>query len=179
MNLAVAFVQAGLISLNPNASTPTIVDWKAEPWVQAGSAAIVLKDPSDSATRGKVEELLRRLAADSNNGIDRILDHQAIAELGGGPSAAFWVDMKTTFAVGSALTGPLVQAIPLHGAHGYAPTHPELYASFMLLAPDARRHQDLGVIDMHSVAPTVAAVLSISFPSADLPALPVLQTAAK
>jgi predicted AlkP superfamily pyrophosphatase or phosphodiesterase len=179
LNLDVAFVQAGLISLSSKAGAPAITDWKAMPWIHSGSAAIILKNPEDGATSTKVEELLRRLAADPNNGIDRVLDGKAIADLGGAPNAAFWVDMKTNFLIGSALAGPLVEPIALHGAHGYAPTHPELSASFLLAAPDVRHGDNLGMIDMRSIAPTVANLLGIPFPSADLKALPVLRNAAK
>jgi hypothetical protein len=179
LNLDVAFVQAGLITLDPKARIPTIADWKAQPWIQSGSAAIILKDSNDAYTHSKVDELLHRLATDPNNGIDQILDRKAIAELGGAPNAAFWVDMKTNFQMGSALAGPIVERIALHGVHGYAPTHPELFASFLLAAPDARHGYNLGLIDMRSIAPTLASALGIPFPSADLEALPVLQNATK
>jgi predicted AlkP superfamily pyrophosphatase or phosphodiesterase len=171
LNLNVAFVQAGLITLKEG--NAGIADWKAEPWIQSGSAAIVLKDPKDEAVRSKVGELLQRLAGDPNNGIEKILDRKEIAGLGGMPNAAFWVDMKPNFAIGSALTGPLARAVTLRGTHGYSPTHPELQASFFLLAPDVRKGLDLGPIDMRSVAPTIAHLLDIAFPSAELKPLPV------
>ena len=90
------------------------------------------------------------------------------------PNAAFWVDMKPNFAIGAALTGPLARAITLRGTHGYSPTHPELQASFFLLASDVRKGLDLGAIDMRSFAPTIAHLLGIPFPSAELKPLPVL-----
>ena len=60
----------------------------AEPWIQTGSAAIVVKDPKDQAVRAQVERLLKGLAADPNNGIAQILDAKEIAALGGTPGAA-------------------------------------------------------------------------------------------
>jgi predicted AlkP superfamily pyrophosphatase or phosphodiesterase len=177
LNLNVAFVDAGLIRLK--AAAAGIEDWKAQPWIHAGSAAILLKDPKDDATRAKVGELLHRLALDPDNGIERILDPKEIAALGGARDAAFWVDMKPNFVIGAALTGPLARAIPLRGTHGYSPTHPELQASFLLLAPDARKGYDLGAIDMRSIAPTLAELLGVRFPSADLKPLPVLQPTAR
>lgn len=177
LNLNVAFVGAGLITPNPNTgkNVAGIVEWKAEPWIQTGSAAIVLKDPKDQAVRGQVERLLKGLAADPNNGIAQILDSKEIAALGGTASATFWVDMKTNYSIGPALTGPLVRPTAVRGTHGYSPTHPELFASFLVLAPDTRKGADLGVIDMRSFAPTLAELLGIPFPSADLKALPVLR----
>jgi hypothetical protein len=55
-----------------------------------------------------------------------------------------------------------------------ATTHPELQASFFLIAPDVHKGLDLGAIDMRSVAPTIAHLLGIPLPSAELKPLPVL-----
>jgi hypothetical protein len=59
--------------------------------------------------QSKAERLLQTLAADPENGIAAILDPKAIAELGGAPTAAFWVDMRPGYAVGTAMEGPLVK----------------------------------------------------------------------
>jgi len=172
LNLMRAFADEGLIQLGPGSGfrgAPLVLDWSAFPKVDGGSAAILLKDPADEATHTKVEKLLRRLAADPANGIARILDRKAIAEMGGNPRAAFWVDMQPNFsAVNTA--GPLVIAAR-GGTHGYAPTHPEMLASFFAAGPDMGRDFSLGEIDMRSIAPTVAAYLGFPFPSADLKAL--------
>jgi hypothetical protein len=175
LNLNVPFLEAGLLTVNAKAATPAIAAWQAKPWIQGGSAAIVLRDPNDAATFSKVDVLLRRLAADPKNGIERILDRQAIAALGGAPNASFWVDMRPNFMIGTALTGPAVVSSRLKGAHGYAPT-PALDASFLVVAPDVKPGYDLGPVDMRSIAPTVAALLGVSFSSADGKALPVLRT---
>jgi len=49
-------------------------------------APIVLYDPADTATRDTVHALLDKLAADPANGIEAILDHAAVAALGGFPT---------------------------------------------------------------------------------------------
>jgi hypothetical protein len=82
--------------------------------------------------------------------------------------------MKSNFQVGGALTGALVREIPRRGTHGFAPTNPELQASFFVVAPDVRKGYDLGAIDMRSFAPTFARLLGIDFPGTDLPPLAVL-----
>jgi predicted AlkP superfamily pyrophosphatase or phosphodiesterase len=173
LNLNVAFVKAGLMTPNPkrSARAPGISDWKAEPWMAGGSAAIVLKDPKDGETAAKVEQLLRALAADPDNGIAAILDAKAIEKLGGPPNAIFVVDMRPGYALGSAMDGPLVRSTKVSGTHGYAPTHPELLASFVIAGPGIRKGADLGEIDMRSIAPTLAKYLQVSLPAADLPAL--------
>jgi predicted AlkP superfamily pyrophosphatase or phosphodiesterase len=172
LNLNVALAEAGLITLN--AGKTAIQDWKAQMWSDAGSAAIILRDPKDTATETKVAEVLRRVAADPANGVERVLDRKEIAAMGGAPTASFWVDLKSNFVMGGALTGPMARSIARRGTHGYAPTHPELQASFMVSAPDVRKGVDLGAIDMRNFAPTFAKLLGISFAGAELPALPVL-----
>ena len=169
LNLMKAFAGEGLVTLGDGAGfrgAPLVTDWKAFPKVDGGSAAVLLKDSKDAAVRAKVEQLLRRLAADPANGIARILDRQAIAAEGGNPQAAFWVDMRPGFSAVNS-TGPLV-AETKGGTHGYSPSHPELLASFFMAGPDVKAGLELGEIDMRSVAPTLAAYLGFPFPSADL-----------
>ena len=140
--------------------------------MDGGSAAILLKDPKDEATRAKVEQLLRRLAADPANGIAQVLDSKEIAAYGGCPDAVFWVDMRPEFSVINA-EGASVRAKKVGGTHGYVPSHPELLAAFFIAGPGVRGGLDLGQIDMRHIAPTVASYFGFGFPSADLKALPV------
>jgi predicted AlkP superfamily pyrophosphatase or phosphodiesterase len=152
LDLKAPFVRAGLI---------TAKDWSAAPWESSGSAFVILKDPGDRKVRSAVEKLLHELAADPANGIERILDRDEIATMGGATNAEFAVDMKPGFSLGGAQ----------RGTHGYAPTHPEMLASFLISGPGIGQNLDLGEIDMRSIAPTLAAYLSASLPTADLPAL--------
>ncbi|MGA3190287.1 MAG: ectonucleotide pyrophosphatase/phosphodiesterase [Bryobacteraceae bacterium] len=156
LNLVGPFVEEGLASKT---------DWKAYPDLEGGSAAIILKDPK---YKDQVEKLLHRLAADPKNGIAQILDAQQIAKFGGRPDATFWVDMQSNFSVAAA---PRPDRIG--GAHGYAPSNPQLLASFFIAGPKIKSGIDLGEIDMRSIAATLAKAMAIPFPSADLPALPV------
>jgi len=174
LNLMKPFAEQGLVTLAKGSGfrgAPLVVDWKAFPKIDGGSAAILLKDPRDEATRAKVERLLRDLAANPSNGIAAILDRKAIAAMGGNPQAAFWVDMRSNFSVANTL-GELVSAVK-GGTHGYSPANPELLASFFMEGPDVRQGSALGEIDMRSIAPSVAAYLGFPFPSADLKPLEV------
>jgi predicted AlkP superfamily pyrophosphatase or phosphodiesterase len=162
LNLRAVFVKAGLI-------TPK--DWAASPWDSGALALVVLKNPSDQKVRATVEKLLHDLAADPANGISKILNRAEISAMGGATNAEFAVDMKPGFSLGSALDGPVVREIKPGGTHGYAPTHPEMLASFLISGPGIRQDMDLGEIDMRSIAPTLASYLGASLTTADLPAL--------
>jgi predicted AlkP superfamily pyrophosphatase or phosphodiesterase len=177
-HLNAALVAAGLIRLTPPrpAAPQTIADWDAVAWNSGGSAAIMLKDAADSATATKVDQLLRGLASDGSNGIAAILDPAKIAAMGGMPGPAFVVDFRPGYAAGGALTGPVVRdRTTPGGAHGYAPTHPELLASFIIAGPGIAPGKNLGEIDMRAIAPTLASVMGVPLPTADLKPLDVLQ----
>ena len=166
LNLRAPFVDAGLITVNDKHH---VTDWKAFPKPDGGSAAILLKDPT---ARDAVEQLLKRLASDPANGIAAILGPKEIAGFGGDPHAAFWVDMKTNFSV-VADDGPQVKERKVAGTHGFAPSHPEMLASFFIAGPGIRSGADLGEIDMRAIAPTLAHSLRVPFPSADLKSLDI------
>ena len=136
------------------------------PWVTGGSAAIVLKDPSDAATRGRVRELLGKLAADPANGIDRVLDADDLHNRGGFPTASFFVGLKPGWRTGSTLDGPILSKTKIGGAHGELPDLPDLRASFFLIGPGVLAGRSLGLIDMRDVAPTLAHAVGLSLPSA-------------
>lgn len=162
INLTRAFVDAGLIDLD--AKTGKVVHWKAAPWGGA-SAAIVLADPSDTATAAQVRALLDKLAADPANGIGKVIGRDEIAQLGGTADASFWVDFQLGFSNGGGPKGPLRQPASIKGTHGYFPTHPEMRASFFAAGPGVPKGKALGDIDQRDIAPTVANLLAVSWPN--------------
>ena len=176
LHLMVPFIEEGLITIDPKTAgwpAPRVLDWKATPWIDGGSAAIMLRDPNDAATRQKVEQLLHKLAADRANGIAGVMDQAAIAAHGGAPVAVFWVDMRPNYSIDHVVQGPVVTEAKVGGSHGYSPDHPELRASFFILGPNMRKGLDLGEIDMRSIAPTLALYLNVPLPSAKLQPLPI------
>src|SRR5579859_3913110 len=163
LNLFAAFLEAKLFTLEK----VKIVDWRAMPWVTGGSAAIMLKDPGDSATLAQVRELLARLASDPANGIDRVLDAEELHKRGGFPPAAFFVGLKPGWKTGSALDGPLLAKTKPGGTHGEMPDLPDLRAAFFVVGPGVPHAHALGVIDMRDIAPTLAHAAQLPFSSAE------------
>jgi predicted AlkP superfamily pyrophosphatase or phosphodiesterase len=164
LNLFPSFRDAKLITVNEKGQ---ITDWKAIPWPTGGSAAIVLKDPNDTTTLSEVRELLRKVASDPANGIDRILEAEELHKRGGYPPASFFVGLKPGWRTGSTLDGPVLSKIRVGGTHGALPDLPDLRAAFFLVGPGVPRGRSLGVIDMRDVAPTLAHEVGLSLPSAD------------
>ena len=176
VNLAVPFVQAGLITLGkPDgiSGARTVSEWLASPWPAGGMAGVMLKDPADAAARDRVGRMLQNLVADPESGIARVLTAAAIGKLGGFPDAAFLVELKPGYQLGYAFSGPLVTPAPSTGMHGYLPDRPEMRASFFIMGPGIARGKQLGVVDMRQIAPTLAAILGVPLPAATQPKLAV------
>jgi predicted AlkP superfamily pyrophosphatase or phosphodiesterase len=168
VNLYEAFLSAGLFTLDADHK---IADWKAMPWPAGGSAAIMLKDPSDQVTKAKVADLLTKLAADPGNGIDKVLDHDALVARGGFPDAAFFISLKIGYELGYQFAPPLVSKPSKPGMHGYSPENDAMRSSFFLVGPGVASGKSLGEIDMRSIAPTLAKLLNAKLPDAELPPL--------
>lgn len=167
LNLRAAFVNAGLISLD-GATPPKVRDWEADAWDSGGTAYIMLRNPRDAKSRAAVKNLLNRLAADLSNGIDQIMTQQSLVAMGGAPNAVFAVTLKPGYSLGGALEGPVLRKIRPGGTHGYAPTQPDMLASFLISGEGIAANLDFGNIDMRSIAPTLARYLGVSLPTAEL-----------
>ena len=168
LNLGVAFRKAGLIEVSEKRE---IVGWKAMIWGAGGSAGIVLKNKKDAGVKEKVAELLNSLASDPSNGIERIVSAQELHERGGFPDAEFLVALRPGYAIGDGMDGALVTPAVSKGMHGYWPDTPEMRSSFFLAGPGIAEGRSLGIIDMRSIAPTLARFLGVALPAAEQQAL--------
>jgi predicted AlkP superfamily pyrophosphatase or phosphodiesterase len=165
VDLGTAFVEAGLIRLNADGKPSS---WDAEPWASGGSAGVVLARRDDPALRARVAALLDRLAADPSSGVLHVIGRDQIAQAGGATDMDFFVDARDGYGFGSKLTGPLIRPIEEKGTHGYFPDRPAMRATLILNGPSVLAGQNLGEIDMRTIAPTLALELGVALPSADL-----------
>ncbi len=174
LHLGVAFRNSGLIEVTEGSSSAgasskeQIKSWKAIPWGAGGSAAIMLHDKNDRTTKAKVADLLAKLAADPANGIARVVSAEELHARGGFPEADFLVALRPGFVTGENLSGDLVTASSSKGMHGYWPDFPEMNASFFILGPGIPTAHSLGAIDMRAIAPTLAQILGVPLPAAEV-----------
>jgi predicted AlkP superfamily pyrophosphatase or phosphodiesterase len=109
-----------------------------------------------------VRALLAGLKADPANGIERIIERDEVAKLGGDGDADFYVNLGE----GMAATGYLRPGLPLRfpspykGMHGYFPDDPRMASTFLIKGPGIAPGRDLGRIDMRAIAPTLEAQLT-------------------
>jgi predicted AlkP superfamily pyrophosphatase or phosphodiesterase len=170
VNLMAAFREAGLVQFE-SPQGQKIKSWDATFWPAGGSAAVVLRDPSNTQVIGKVKGLLEKLASNPGSGVDRILDGQEALRLGGFPGASFIISLKSGYKLSADLAAAPVADTPVTGMHGFLPTDPEMRSSFFAMGPGIPRGRDLGQIDMRDIAPTLARFLHITLEQADGKAL--------
>jgi predicted AlkP superfamily pyrophosphatase or phosphodiesterase len=170
VNLYAAFLDADLFKLDESRH---VASWEAEPWFAGGAAAVVLAHPDDPVLRARVGALLDKLASDPANGIDRIVGHDELVRNGGFPDATFLVALKIGYEMGLNFAGPVVTPPSNLGMHGYLPDRPEMRSTFLMEGPRVPHAKSLGEFDMRRIAPTLAAVLGVSLPDAELAALPL------
>ncbi len=178
-NLRIPFVAAGLIELEPLVPGRQIKVKDAKVQIGSGaSAGIRLKDPSDAAARAEVSRVLHALAADPQNGIDRIVEGADVEKLGGYAGASFVVGMKPGTVVGGDYVGNRLAEFPsVRGTHGYLPDQSTMNSSFFIKGKGIKPGQNLGVVDMRQIAPTLAQALGVKLKDADQPPLSIFTTA--
>ena len=165
VNLYAAFRDAGLFTVDKDNA---ITDWKAMLWPAGGSAAVMLANPADVEVRERVKALLDRLAGDPANGIEHILSREQILWNRGFPNAAYLVAFRIGYEMAYSLSPPLVTKPGNLGMHGYVPEHSEMRSSFFIVGPQAAKGRALGEIDMRQIAPTIADILHVRLPDAEL-----------
>lgn len=166
INLFKPFLDAGLITLDAQGK-PT--GWEAMPWLAGGTAAIRLVRPDDAVLIAQVRGVLAKMAADPAYHIADILDRTAIAKAGGATEANFFIAMQPGYETGRDPAAPIAAPATYKGMHGYIPSDPAMRSTLIVAGPGIRHH-DLGVVDMRSIAPSIARILKIALPSAEVKA---------
>jgi predicted AlkP superfamily pyrophosphatase or phosphodiesterase len=160
VSVNVALREAGLLDVNPDG---TLKDWRAITW----GSAVMMKDDADQAVKAKVRQVLDTLAADQSTGVFRVLDSAQARALGGFPGAAFVVGVRPGVAISGRFDGPLVKPGTVAGTHGLLPEVADMDATFLIAGGAVPRGRVFERIDMRDVAPTLAALASVSLPGAE------------
>lgn len=170
INLFRPFIDAGLITLDKDGK---IVRWDAVPWNSGGSIAIVLARPDDAPVLTKVRQLLADLSARQDGVIARVIGQSDMLKFGANPQAQFYVDLKPGFLSGGFEGEKTVFARPAKykGMHGYFPVAATMHSTFMIMGPGVRKGRNLGEVDMRAIAPTLAGIMGVPLPQAELPAI--------
>jgi hypothetical protein len=147
------------------------VRWEAERWFVAGE----LLSTFDNERHGPaLEHVLARVAA--TPGIVRIVGPGEFETLGypeyadnrfvpGHYLIAADIDRRLVLEWESNDTAPRPRKRPYHG-HGYFPDHPSMFPGLVLSGAGVAIGRTMGHVRNIDVAPTIAALLGVEFPSA-------------
>jgi predicted AlkP superfamily pyrophosphatase or phosphodiesterase len=144
-----------------------LVDYEAVTWKAGGSAAIIGKHGRDEPTASRVRTLFTALAADPASRIGAVLDGDRVEREGGFPGAIVVLQAAPGATFSARFDPPMVAPSKYRGMHGWDPAMPEMGASFVLWGDGVARGADLGEVAMIDVAPTLAALLGLSLPTAE------------
>ncbi|SDF42099.1 Predicted pyrophosphatase or phosphodiesterase, AlkP superfamily [Dyadobacter soli] len=151
--------QAGLYDpKNPSA-------WKAYFHASGGSSFLHLKDKNDTQTLEKAKAALAKLPV-SQKAMFEIKDRAALDAIGSDPNAAFALAPKQGFTIGNAATGDFVRAAS-GGTHGFFPDFKEIQTGFVAFGRGIKKGAVIPEMGLQDIAPLVAKLLSIDFPTAD------------
>jgi predicted AlkP superfamily pyrophosphatase or phosphodiesterase len=164
LGLNEALREAGLLLLDARGR---VTHWRAWAWGTGGTAAVILRDPNDVATRDLVRGILDGLSGLPESGIARVYTNEEARAAGGFPDAAFVVSLRPGTRLSGEMLGRVTgPAIP-GGDHGFGPDEPDMDASFFAAGPGLPAGRDLGRIDMRDIAPTLAARLGVKLRDAE------------
>lgn len=163
----VVLAQAGLVKFD---SEGRIVEWRAAVWPNGGSAAIILRDPSDEAARETIRRVFQEWVQRPGSPLLRVIEAAELERLGAAPTAAFFLEGADFCALGGDYRGEALRpARPNYrGTHGYLPDRPQMFASLILWGRGVRRGARAPVVNMTDIAPTLAALLGVEFENAGL-----------
>lgn len=155
----ILLAKAGLIDpKNRNA-------WKAYFHSSGGSAFLHLKDKNDKQTLAKVKELLAAMPP-AQKRLFRVVDRAELDAVGADPNAALALAPIQGITFGSALEGDILKA-SRGGTHGYFPDFKEIQTGFVAFGKGIRKGVTLPEMGLEDIAPLIASLLQIDFPSAD------------
>jgi predicted AlkP superfamily pyrophosphatase or phosphodiesterase len=156
--------EAGLLSVDEKGK---VKEWRAWFHTDGGSAALHLKDRSDTATLDKVRALFAPDAGRPGTGIHRILEAADVERLGGDEAAALTLDAEAGFYFSGAADGGYVASTRSRGGHGHGPDREELQAALVMAGPGVAGG-DLSLVRMTQLGPTIARFLGLRLsPQAD------------
>lgn len=140
-------------------------NWKAYFHSSGGSSFLHLKDKNGKQTLAKVKEILAALPP-SRKKLFRIVDRAELDAVGSDPNAALALAPIQGIAFNGALEGDLIKAAK-GGTHGYFPDFKEIQTGFVAFGKGVNKGVVIPEMGLEDIAPLIARLLKMDFPSAD------------
>jgi predicted AlkP superfamily pyrophosphatase or phosphodiesterase len=155
----ILLAQAGLYAPNNKAN------WKAYFHSAGGSAFLQLKDKNDTKTLEKVKQLLEKLPANQKT-LFEVKDRAALDAVGSDPNVLLAIAPKHGVTVSGAATGEFLRAAS-GGTHGFFPDFKEIQTGFVAFGKGIKQGAVVPEMGLQDIAPLIAKLLKLDFPSAD------------
>lgn len=139
-------------------------DWKAQFYTVGGAAYLYLKDKNDVATLNQVTTLLQDLPVEQKK-LFRIISRSQLESVGGNPEVALALSGENGASFNNAAEGEPIKP-GKGGSHGYFPDFHNIQTGFVAYGAGIRRGAVIPVMSVRDIAPAVAKLLGINFPSA-------------
>lgn len=159
LNPNVLLAKAGLIDHSNK------VNWKAYFHSSGGSTFLHLKDKNDKQSLAKVKAILEQIPV-GQRGLFRIVDRQELDEVGSDPNAAFALAPIQGVTFSNSTDGELLSSVE-GGTHGYYPNFKEIETGFVAFGKGIQPNVVIPQMGLEDIAPLIARLLRIDFPSAD------------
>jgi len=130
--------------------------------VTGAACAIYLREPGDKATLKKLREIFKPLEKQAGSGIFRVLEAKDLQKIGSNTRAAVMLEAADAFTFGSNYTGETITESRSRGMHGYLPTRPDYFASFIASGAGVERRGTIDYLNMTDAGVTIAAALNLS-----------------
>lgn len=159
----VILARAGLLKLREDGRTVT--DWRAAAYINGGSCAIILRDPSDRDAYRKALAAFKEFAGGEGRGVLRVLERKELRRRKTYPQAALALEAAEGYYFDKGYAGEAVVASRIRGQHGYLPER--YYTSFIAYGVGVTRRGSFGTIRLIDEGPTIASALGLRLRDAE------------
>lgn len=134
-------------------------------WIDNAGAMsfLYLQNAGDTEAENIARAWFTELMADPSNGIQSVLDRQAIAQGGGDPNAFLALEAAPGFSFSRDTTGEPITGTKKKGVHGYLPERAEMRATLLFYGPRIVP-TNLVQARLLDLAPTLAGWLHLTLP---------------
>jgi predicted AlkP superfamily pyrophosphatase or phosphodiesterase len=153
----VILARAGL--LKPREGQAGVSEWRAAAYINGGSCAVVLRDPSDRDAYRRALAAFSEFASGEGRGSLRVLGRREVRRLKTYPHAALVLEAAEGYYFDKGYAGEAVVASRIRGQHGYLPER--YYTSFIASGAGVTRRGSFGTIRLLDEGPTIAAALGL------------------
>jgi predicted AlkP superfamily pyrophosphatase or phosphodiesterase len=157
----VLLARARLVRLDPKG---TVTSWDGAVLPSGGSAALITREPGDTATARRIREAIPQSLIGPDKPIRSVWSPESIAAVGGDPRASWAIVMNEGFYLAGGYSGSLEEERS-GGGHGYDPRDPALHAFLLVVGPGIAPNSSLPLVRQTDIAPTVAKILGLAPPA--------------